>query len=110
VWGIGVQTQVVGGKRSLRPKVSYLAVYERDEGYEGDEDGVDAAASLLETASGPVKVNLKYVYTPILVQFNMLFLFATRKRRAQMLERIKTTFAPELVQYSIWVDQEERPL
>jgi len=41
---------------------------------------------------------------------NMMFLVITRRRRAQTLERIKTTFAPELIQHNIWIDQEERPL
>jgi hypothetical protein len=40
----------------------------------------------------------------------ILFVWVSATRRAQMLERIKTTFAPELIQHNIWIDQEERLL
>lgn len=40
----------------------------------------------------------------------MMFLVTTKRRRAHMLERIKTTFTTELLQHNIWVDEEERPL
>lgn len=40
----------------------------------------------------------------------MMFLVTTKRRRARMLERIKTTFTTELLQHNIWVDEEERPL
>ena len=46
----------------------------------------------------------------ITIPLNWLFFWTTPKRRAQMLERIKTTFAPEIVQYGIRVDEVERPL
>lgn len=45
-----------------------------------------------------------------LASLNMIWLFATRKRQAQMLERIKTTFAPEIYQYQIQVDDQVRPI
>lgn len=45
-----------------------------------------------------------------LASLNMIWLFATHKRQAQMLERIKTTFAPEIYQYQIQVDDQVRPL
>lgn len=48
--------------------------------------------------------------TAIAESLNMMFLFATRKRRMQMLERIKTTFMPEIIRYGIWIDEVERPL
>lgn len=41
---------------------------------------------------------------------NMMFLWPTRRMRANMLERIKTTFTPEISRYHIRVDEEERPL
>jgi hypothetical protein len=44
------------------------------------------------------------------VRLNSLFFLATRARRLRVLEHIKTTFAPEIIQHNIWVDQEERPL
>ncbi len=45
-----------------------------------------------------------------LASLNMIWLFATRKRQAQMLERIKTTFAPEIAQYRIQIDEQVRPI
>lgn len=46
----------------------------------------------------------------ISAQLNMLFLRASRERRTRMLERIHTTFAPEIYQYQVQVDEQERPL
>jgi len=46
----------------------------------------------------------------ITIPLNWLFFWTTPKRRAQLMERIKTTFAPEISRYNILVDEEERPL
>jgi hypothetical protein len=48
--------------------------------------------------------------TVITVPLIFIFVWVSATRRAQMLERIKTTFAPELIQHNIWIDQEERLL
>jgi hypothetical protein len=47
---------------------------------------------------------------PPVAALDFLFLWPTRQCRAQLLERVKTTFAPEITRYHIRVDEEERPL
>lgn len=49
-------------------------------------------------------------HAAICVRLNSVFLFASRQRRADMLERIKATFAQEITQHQVDVDMEERPL
>lgn len=46
----------------------------------------------------------------ITVMLNWLFLRVSRGRRAQLLERVRTTFAPEIAQHNVWVDEKERPM
>lgn len=46
----------------------------------------------------------------ISVQVNSMYLFASRQKRADMLERIKATFASEIIRYHIDLAPEERPL
>ncbi len=67
-----------------------------------------AASSGMQRVSAKVYPSL--AQAAINLPLTLLFLFATRNRRAQLLERIKTTFGSELVQYNIWVDDVERPL
>jgi hypothetical protein len=49
-------------------------------------------------------------HAAISVIIGQLFFIASRKRRTQLLERIETTFAPEITQFNIVVDNVERPL
>lgn len=49
-------------------------------------------------------------HAAITVILNQLSFMATRKRRTQLLERIETTFAPEIIQYNVVIDKVERPL
>lgn len=44
----------------------------------------------------------------IIIALSWLFLVASRKRQGQMLDRIATTFASEIIQYSVFVDKTER--
>lgn len=46
----------------------------------------------------------------IAVQVNSVYLFASRQRRVDMLERIKATFASEIIRYQIDLAMEEQPL
>jgi len=105
---IGIRVQQFGS--SLLPVVQhYLAVYERDCFVDVDED--DSAPSLRpEQLFSSARLSMPYAYASIDALLNALFLHASRKRRTQLLERIKTNFAPEIAQYNIWVDEEERPL
>lgn len=48
--------------------------------------------------------------TVINVPLIFVFVWVSAARQAQMLERITTTFAPEIIRHNIQVDQEERPL
>lgn len=56
------------------------------------------------------KVYPSLAKSEITTPLNWLFFWTTPKRRAQLLERIKTTFAPEISRYHIRVDEVERPL
>ena len=79
-------------------------MYERD-----DLDTLDSDASEDERGTlGGDRDPLLFAFAPINVQLNMLFLRASRRQRAQMLERINTTFAPEITQYAVVVDEKER--
>lgn len=49
-------------------------------------------------------------HAAISVQLNSMYLFAARQKRADMLERIKATFASEIIQYHIDLAMDERPL
>lgn len=105
---VGIRMQRYGP--SLLPvTLHYLAVYERHSFVDVDEDDFVASAQpeqLLRSA----RLSMPYTYASIYALLNALSIRASQARRAQMLERIKTTFAPEIIQYNIWVDQEERPL
>lgn len=46
----------------------------------------------------------------ISVRVNSIYLFASRQKRADMLERIKATFASEIIRYQIDLAMDERPL
>lgn len=103
---IGIQTSRNSTNTGLRYSFSYFAVYERD-----DLDKLEDEVS--EDEMGGVsgdKDSLLFAFAPINVQLNMLFLRASRGRRTQMLERIKTTFAPEIIRYDVVVDEIERAL
>lgn len=71
-------------------------------------DRYTAPASWLGRLSVRVYPTLAGVEMTVLL--NWLFLRASRTRRAQLLERIKTTFAPEIAQYDIWLDETEQPM
>ncbi len=100
---VGIQTERHSTGIGLRYAFYYFAVYERD-----DLDKLDSGQfeDEIRRSSGD-KDPLLFAYAPINVQLNMLFLRASRRRRAQMLERIKTTFAPEIIRYCVVVDEVE---
>lgn len=95
--GIGIRVQQLPRTRQY-----YFIVQARR-----PEDAL-AASSGMQRLS--VKMYPSLAQMAINLPLNTLFLFTTRKRRARLLEHIQMMFAPELIQYNIWVDQQERPL
>lgn len=49
-------------------------------------------------------------HAAIAIPVNSLYLFATRQRRADMLERINASFASEIIRYQVDLAMEEQPL
>jgi hypothetical protein len=102
---IGIRVQRLNPKRRVSVNMYYIAVFERDEDDAEEKNASDLGLTNVETSE-----SMSFEYAPILIPLNLMFLHASRKRRAQALERIKTDFAPEMIQYRIAVDYEERPL
>lgn len=101
---VGIRTERHSTGIGLRYAFYYFTVYERD-----DLDTLDGDASEgeMERFSGD-EDSLLFAYAPINVQLNMLFLRASRRQRARMLERVQQTFMPEIIQYRVVVDEAER--
>lgn len=102
--GIGVTVQELGGERSFTVRLYYLAVYRRDPDSEAELDSRERLVHYIRNLRPSFRA------APPIATLDFLFLWPTRRMRANMLERIKTTFTPEISRYHIRVDEEERPL
>jgi hypothetical protein len=102
--GIGINVKGPPAHYRYVPLRAYfLVLYMRSEDDEGDEE---APGQVYPSES----LHLSSIYAPPVAALNLHYLLVTRERRAQLLERIKTTFAPEISRYHIRVDEVERPL
>lgn len=96
-WDEIARLDIEARRDSHRIKSYYLAVWARDP--ERDPSALQQFNVIWYSApEGVVMV----------VPLDWLFLWAWRRRRARMLERIKTTFAPEIIKYDITVGEKER--
>ncbi len=102
VKGICIGKQVLKSGTLARNTVWYLIVDVRD---------VNKYPSQRpKLASLSTNMYPSLAHTALMVQLNRLYLFASRRRRADMLERIKATFASEIIRYHIDLAMEEQLL